>query len=125
MKMWVQSLAWLNGLRIQRCRKLQCRLQMWLRSGVAVAVASPGSCSSDLTPSLGTSIRCRCSPKQMKEKKKEREGWREEGIERRKEGRRKGGMKEEKKEIPQFHCLHCINYKIKLLFESLIPEVSI
>ena len=34
---------------------------MWLGSGVAVAVA--GSCSSDSTPSPGTSICCGCSPK--------------------------------------------------------------
>ena len=29
---------------------------MWLRSGVVLAVVWAGSCSSDLTPSLGTSI---------------------------------------------------------------------
>ena len=28
----------LSGLRIWRCRDLWCRLQMWLRSGVVVAV---------------------------------------------------------------------------------------
>ena len=44
---------------------------MWLGPHVAVAVAQEGSCSSDLTPSLGTSICLRCSPE--KEKKKERE----------------------------------------------------
>ena len=43
MRMWVQSLALLSGLRIWRC------YEMWLRSGVPVAVA--GSCSSDSTPS--------------------------------------------------------------------------
>ena len=32
------SLALLSGLRIQRCCELWCRLQMRLRSGVAVAV---------------------------------------------------------------------------------------
>jgi len=31
-------LASLSGLRIRRCRELWCRLQMWLGSGVAVAV---------------------------------------------------------------------------------------
>ena len=36
---------------------------MKLESGVAVAVGLAGSCSSDLTPSLGTSICHRCSPK--------------------------------------------------------------
>ena len=39
MKMWVQSLASLSGLRIQYCRKLQLSLQRWLRFGVAVAWA--------------------------------------------------------------------------------------
>ena len=38
-RMWVQGLALLSGLRIQRCHKLQCRSQMWLGSSVAVAVA--------------------------------------------------------------------------------------
>ena len=28
-----------------------------------------GSCSSDLTPSLGTSIRCRCGPKKQNKQK--------------------------------------------------------
>ena len=34
----VLSLASLSGLRIRRCRELWCRWQMWLGSGVAVAV---------------------------------------------------------------------------------------
>ena len=38
MRPQVQSLASLSGLRIQRCRELWCRSQMWLGSGVAVAV---------------------------------------------------------------------------------------
>ena len=38
MRMCVQSLALLSELRIQCCHKLQCRLQMQLRSGFAVAV---------------------------------------------------------------------------------------
>ena len=41
---------------------------MRIRSGVTVT----GSCSSDLTPSLGISICCRCGPKKRKrERKKE------------------------------------------------------
>ena len=32
----------------------------------------PSSCSCDLTPSLGTSICCRCSPKKPKKKKKKK-----------------------------------------------------
>ena len=34
----VLSLALFSGLRILRCPELWCRSQMWLRSGVAVAV---------------------------------------------------------------------------------------
>ena len=38
-------------------------LAQWVKDlAVAVAVAEAGSCSSVLTPSLGTSICCRCSP---------------------------------------------------------------
>ena len=36
MRTQVLSLAWLGGLRIQGCCKLPCRLQMWLRSHIAV-----------------------------------------------------------------------------------------
>ena len=45
--------------------RIQHRLQTWLGSGKALAVAVPqaGSYSSDLTRSLGTSICCRCGPK--------------------------------------------------------------
>ena len=45
---------------------------MRIRSGVAVAVVRAGSCSSDSTPSLGTSICLRCGSKR-KEKKTFRE----------------------------------------------------
>ena len=38
MRIWVQSLALLSGLRIWCCHELRCRSQMQLRSGVAVAV---------------------------------------------------------------------------------------
>ena len=37
--MQVQSLASLSGLRFWHCHELWCRLQMWLRSRVAAAVA--------------------------------------------------------------------------------------
>ena len=43
---------------------------MPLRSGIAKAVVQAGSCSSDLTPSLGTAICCRYGPKKTKKKKK-------------------------------------------------------
>ena len=39
MRIWVQPLALLTGLRIQHCCELRHRSQMQLRSGVAVAVA--------------------------------------------------------------------------------------
>ena len=35
----VRFLALLSGLRLRCCRELWCRLQMWLGSGVAMAVA--------------------------------------------------------------------------------------
>ena len=52
---WVKYLA-------RHCHRLQCRAQMRLISGVAVAVAQASSCTSNSTPSLGTSICCRCGP---------------------------------------------------------------
>ena len=69
MRMQVPSLASISGLRIQHCRKLWCRSKMQLSSGIAVAVGQASSYSSDLTPSLGTSILCcRYSPKKKKKK---------------------------------------------------------
>ena len=52
----VWSLASLSGLRIQHCHDLRCRVKIQLRSGVAVAVAKAGRCSSNSTPSQETSI---------------------------------------------------------------------
>ena len=43
---------------------------MRLRYHIAVAVLQAGSCNSDLTPGLGTSICCRCSPEKKRKKKK-------------------------------------------------------
>ena len=60
----------ISGLRIQCSPELWCRWQMRLRSGVAVAVAVGGSCSSNSTPNLGTSICSWCGPKKTKAKKK-------------------------------------------------------
>ena len=56
----------LSGLKIWCCHELRCGLQMRLRSCMAVAVA--GSCSSDSTPPLGTSVSCRCGPKKAANK---------------------------------------------------------
>ena len=39
MKTWVQSLASLSGLRIWHCHELQCKLQAWLGSSIAVVMA--------------------------------------------------------------------------------------
>ena len=47
---------------------LRCALD---GSRIAGAAVKAGSYSSDLTPSLGTSICYRCVPKKTKEKKKE------------------------------------------------------
>ena len=69
MRMWVCALASCNGLRIRHCHKLWYRLQMQLGSRVAVAVVQAGSCSSNLTPSPGTSICGRCSRQKEKNKK--------------------------------------------------------
>ena len=72
MRMQVRSLASVSGSGIRPCRELWCRLQTRLRFGVAMAVAVAGIYSSNLTPSLQTSICLRCGPKKQK-KKKERE----------------------------------------------------
>ena len=56
----------LSGLSIQCCSELWHMSQTQLRSGIAVAMVQAGSYSSNQTPSLGTSICCRCSPKQTK-----------------------------------------------------------
>ena len=66
-KFW--SLASLSGLRIWHSHELWCRLQTQLGSCIAVAGHS-SSYSSNSTPSLGTSICCRCSPKKKKKKKR-------------------------------------------------------
>ena len=68
MRMQVQSLAPLSELQIWCGCELWYSLQMWLGSGMAVAEA--GSCSSDSTPSMGTSICHGCVPKKKKKKKK-------------------------------------------------------
>ena len=52
-----------SGLMIPRCCELWWRLQMRLRSHVAVAGVQVSSCSSKSTPSLGTSICCGYGPK--------------------------------------------------------------
>ena len=72
---WVWSLALLSGLRIQRHRELWCRLKMPLGSRVAVSAAVVHGYSSNLIPSLGTSICSRCGPKKRPKKKKKGTSW--------------------------------------------------
>ena len=51
-------------------RELWCRSKMCLGSCAAVAVVQASSSSSNLTPSLGTSIYCRIGPKKTHAHKK-------------------------------------------------------
>ena len=67
----VRSLLLFSGLRIQLCCELWCRSQR-LGSGIAVAVVQAGGYSSDLTPSLGTSICHGYCPKKTKKRKKKK-----------------------------------------------------
>lgn len=64
MQVWSQGS--LSGLRILHCCKLWHRPMMQLRSSVYVAMIEAGTCSSDLTPSLETSIGHRSSLKKKK-----------------------------------------------------------
>ena len=63
MRLQVQPLTLLSGLRISRCHELWC--SSLLGSRVAVA----GSYSSDSTPSLETFVCCNCSLKKQKKQK--------------------------------------------------------
>ena len=59
---------WVKG---SGCSELPCRSKTQLESGVVLAVVKACGCSSNWTPSLGTSICCRPGPKkQNKETKK-------------------------------------------------------
>ena len=69
MRLRIQSLASLSGLRIWHCCGLLCRLQMRLRSGIAVVVTWAGGYSSNWTPSLGTSCAVGVALKSKKKKK--------------------------------------------------------
>ena len=68
MRTWVRSLVSPSGLRVWRCRELWCGSQTRLGSRVAVALAWASGPSFNQTPSLETSICCRCSPKKKIEK---------------------------------------------------------
>ena len=69
MRIQVQSPSLLSGLSIQHCHELQCGSQARLVSGIAVPVMQASGYSSNLTPSLGTSMCRRCDPKKTKKKK--------------------------------------------------------
>ena len=56
MRLRVRSLASLSELSIWHYYEVWCRSKTWLGSYVAVAVVLVGSYSSNLTPSLGSSI---------------------------------------------------------------------
>ena len=64
------SIPVLSRLRIRHCCELWCRSQTWLGFRVAVAVVWAGSCSSNSTPSLRTSICHGCGPKNPKDEKR-------------------------------------------------------
>ena len=57
---WVRDLAF---------HELWCRSKMQLGSHIAVSVAEASRCSSDSTPSLGTSMCRRCGPEKQKQNK--------------------------------------------------------
>ena len=69
MRLQVRSQVSLSGLRIQHCRGLWCRSQMWLGYGIAVAVVQASSCSSDQTSSLERPYAARVVLKSKKKKK--------------------------------------------------------
>ena len=66
MRMEVQSLASLSVLRIQRCHKRQCMSRCSLDLAWLWLWCMPAAGSSNVTPSLRTSICCRCGHKKKK-----------------------------------------------------------
>ena len=73
MRLWVRSLALLRGLRIQHCRELWCKLQIWLRSCISVAVAALiRPLAWDPPYVLGVALK---SQRKKEKKKKKKEGY--------------------------------------------------
>ena len=72
MRLWVRSLASLSGIRIQHCCELWCRLQRWLRCGIAVAMVWTSGYSSHWTPSMGTPYAAALDKTKKKKKKKKK-----------------------------------------------------
>ena len=66
MRMQVRSMDSLSGLRIWHGHELWCKLQTLFGSRIAVAVEQAGSCSSDWTSSLVTSMCHTCGPQKQK-----------------------------------------------------------
>ena len=64
-------MASFSGLRIQCCFELQCRLQLWLGFGIAVAVCRPGAAAPIQPLALELSYAVGAALKRKKEKKKE------------------------------------------------------
>ena len=71
MRTQVRSLVLLSGLGIRHCHELWCSSHTQLGSHVAVALVWAGGCSSNLTPSLGTSTYRRCGPKKERKTKQQ------------------------------------------------------
>ena len=57
MRMRVQPLALLSGLRIQYCPELWCGSQTWLGSGIAVAVALIQPLAWELPYAMGVALK--------------------------------------------------------------------
>ena len=70
MRIWVRTLILLSGSGIHKCCELWCRQQVQLGSRVAVTVEQANSYSSNLTPSLETSICRKYGPKNKKKRKR-------------------------------------------------------
>ena len=119
---WIPGLA-LSGSGIGHCYALWCRLQTQLGSSAAAAVA--GSCSSDSTPSLGSSICCRCSHKKQKRKRKKKK--------KKKKERKKERERERERKMPVIllalfnpHNSHSKNANLFLFYrEKTGPKTSI
>ena len=69
-RMWVQPLASLSGLRIWCYCKMQCSLQMWLRFGVPMAVAYVAAAA--LIRPLAWELPCAAGVAIKRKKKKKR-----------------------------------------------------
>ena len=65
MRMQIPSLVSLSGLGIRHCQELWCGSPMRLGSCVTGAVVEASSCSSNVTPVLGTAMCCKCGPKKQ------------------------------------------------------------